>query len=402
MARSPTVRQPVSRPQPPLAVHLLWQTAPDAGTATDDLVRRIFGHLCADPVRPTQRGLGLPVRLWTSQAADAGLVAPPPAEIDLSWASRNLVVLLIDDALVSAGWDNYLDRLRDRIGQAAGNWLLPLSMTPYAAHLRLTDTLDVIDLPEEPDLRGQVAVNRIVHRAYRQMSNSRKPLRVFVSHAVRDGRDIAHAFCSHLNLHTDLQHFISQRDISGGDVFADIIVDAAADGAMLAVHTDAYASRPWCRREVLEAKRHQLPLAVLDAVTEGSPRLFPYLGNAPAVRWQPQSPITMERTVGALLDGALRRTYFPIRARQICAAHHVPPPAALCAAPPELLTALLHQYRDPAGGEAELPSAAAAPATRRRLLYPDPPLGTEETLLLHTLVPGCEPITLTALIAAGG
>lgn len=53
---------------------------------------------------------------------------------------------------------------------------------------------------------------------------------------------------------------------------------------MLAFHTDQYSSRPWCRREVLEAKRLGAHILIVDALEAGDPRSFPYGGNVPIIQ----------------------------------------------------------------------------------------------------------------------
>src|SRR6185295_282946 len=56
--------------------------------------------------------------------------------------------------------------------------------------------------------------------------------------------------------------------------------------ALVAVLTDTWSSREWCRREVLEAKLAARPLVVVDALEARVIRLFPYLGNAVTLRWR--------------------------------------------------------------------------------------------------------------------
>lgn len=53
---------------------------------------------------------------------------------------------------------------------------------------------------------------------------------------------------------------------------------------MIIFLTDDYSSREWCRKEVLEAKKAQSPIIVLDYYIDGESRLFPYLGNVRAIR----------------------------------------------------------------------------------------------------------------------
>jgi hypothetical protein len=61
--------------------------------------------------------------------------------------------------------------------------------------------------------------------------------------------------------------------------------------ALVAVLTDTWSSREWCRREVLEAKLAARPLVVVDALEARVIRLFPYLGNAvkAGMRWDSEA-----------------------------------------------------------------------------------------------------------------
>lgn len=57
------------------------------------------------------------------------------------------------------------------------------------------------------------------------------------------------------------------------------------------------SSRPWCRREVLEAKRFGAHILIVDALEGGDPRSFPYGGNVPIIRWQFRDPQVDARRV---------------------------------------------------------------------------------------------------------
>jgi hypothetical protein len=69
----------------------------------------------------------------------------------------------------------------------------------------------------------------------------------------------------------------------------------------------------------------------------------------------------------------------------LCRAHRKPPAAHVLPAPPELLTVLPHRATNP--GESLL------------LVYPDPPLGTDELALVAAVAPDLVPTTPTQLIA---
>ena len=70
----------------------------------------------------------------------------------------------------------------------------------------------------------------------------------------------------------------------------------------------------------------------------------------------------------------------------LCRLHGLDPDRQVLAYPPELLTALAFR------------SADAAADTGNLVLYPDPPLGTEELAVLAELDPNLRPVTPTALL----
>lgn len=80
------------------------------------------------------------------------------------------------------------------------------------------------------------------------------------------------------------------------------------EGVFLAINTDSYSSREWCRREVIEAKLRLVPIIVFDCVRDMVPHAMPYLGNVPVVRMDPglTGPELMdhiEMATSCLLDG---------------------------------------------------------------------------------------------------
>ncbi len=365
-------------------MHVVWRSGrPDV----DGLARAAFTHLAADPSRPNIRSPGIPVRHWSagdSTASPWGVDPPPPVALDR--AERNVVVLLVDNGLVSAGWHDYLADLVRAVSAGSGNWLLPFALTPHFARIPAVAHVDVVDLHTTPDgLREQIFLNHLTHRVCRQIGGS-APVRVFISYASRDGGDIAREVSRHLRTETDVDDFLDAHHLAGGDPFAEILDAAVAGCALLAVNTDSYSSRVWCQREFLGAKRAAMPMVVLDAITNRSARAFPYLGNVPTVRWHGDSRTVLDQLLGALLMETLTHRYFPLRVAEMCAKHGVVPPPHLLARPPELLTLL------------DLPRIAGGGALVD-LLYPDPPLGTEETQLLRKIEGSLRALTPTMLFS---
>lgn len=76
---------------------------------------------------------------------------------------------------------------------------------------------------------------------------------------------------THLNL------FFDSNTLQPGDDWARELEAKAATSAMMVLRTDRYASRDWCQREVATAKRHGMPVVVLDALdgARGKPGFVP-------------------------------------------------------------------------------------------------------------------------------
>ena len=232
-------------------------------------------------------------------------------------------------------------------------------------------------------MRESYLVNRVTHTLCRVVAGTDDPVEVFISHAKRDGVEIAETVRAYLHKGSGIGEFFDAQNLLEGTKWADQIRKAASNSVLLAIRTDEYATREWCRIEVIEAKCAGAPVIVLDALQHLEARGFPYLGNAPSVRFTEDSLEAMEHLLGVVLRETLRFRYFPARVKDLCCAYGLPDHDRVLARPPELLTVLRERERG-----SELP-----------LVYPDPPLGTDELALVTEFAPDLRMITPTALIA---
>ena len=145
-----------------------------------------------------------------------------------------------------------------------------------------------------------------------------------------------------------------------------VLDDSIQDSAVVSIYTDSYSSREWCRHEVLEAKRMNVPMLMVDCLQTVDERSFPYLGNVPVVRMDPSRACIAEigQIMGRLLDEVFKGFLWRCRIEGLRKSH---PEAHYIAHPPELI------------------SVAGLPARvregERSIVYPDPPLGEEEVQL---------------------
>ena len=166
-------------------------------------------------------------------------------------------------------------------------------------------------------------------------------------------------------------------DIPAGVSSSSVIDDSIQDGAMVAIYTDSYSSREWCRREVVEAKRKNVPMLVADCLQAGDDRAFPYLGNVPVTRVDPGSTVKVDQLVGRLLDEVFKDLLWRSRVKRLRRSY---PQVMFTARPPELilLSALPDNVHD----------------AEWTIVYPGPPLGVEETQLFADIAPGVSLHTL--------
>jgi hypothetical protein len=369
----------VEKVAPVLVTYVAWH--PHCQQAVR-FARAIFTTLCSDPEVPASRGPGVPVRFRTS-APDG----EPPPGVPFGQAQHTAVFVLADDNLVADPvWRSYSSGLAASAGPT--DLMVPVTMTVPAnlpPALAARQAIRLNGLPEAQ--QATYLLNNVMHDICRLLDPDAAQVRVFLSHAKKDGLEITTTIRRYLHEVARLDDFFDTTDVPDGARFAELLREQAGClPALLAIQTDTYASREWCRLEVLEAKRRHVPIVVLSAVQDREARSFPYMGNVPVVRWR--GPESLPFVVSALLSEVLRDRYFPRRVLEICSRHGLSPDRHVFAYPPELVTLLANRQviRTPDG-------------SRATYLYPDPPLGTEELQLLHQLDPGIDPVTPTILQA---
>jgi hypothetical protein len=371
--------EPADDDRPVLVVYVVWH--PEAAVSAD-LAGAIFRELCADPDVPARRGLGIPIRFRSSDDSKRA-----PAPIPFGAAKHTAVFVLADDKLVAdPAWRSYVEELTK--AKNASDLVVAAALTaPSNLPLGLSDG-QAIRLQEfGPEHWKDELLNNVKNDLCRLLDPEAKKVTVFLSHAKHDGLEITTAVRRHLHEHTKLDDFFDAADIPDGARFAEFITKSAGSlPVLLAVQTDGYGSREWCRLEVLEAKRRRVPIVVLTAIQVGEARSFPYIGNVPVVCWRDQS--SLPTVVGALLGEVLRSRYFPERVCAICRQRGISMDHEVFTYPPELLTVLSCRIDADAGGR-----------TVGRYVYPDPPLGVEELLLLRQFDSNVDPVTPTVLWA---
>ena len=371
-----------SRPQ--FAFYVARHTDFVLGRDLESCLRRHWG---TDPYRQIVGGGGLDVFPRHARAPSA----MPPIDWDAS--SATAVVVLMDRRFAAqAAWVDYVRTLAEEAG-ARG---FACRVFPVAMESEVLGALDGQlrtqahrwDAPVANDLdRERRLIRDLLHQFCRMLRYrmSLKPgqpptlnrylkekVRIFISYSRRDRHGEATARGIHEWVHgnSDLDTFFDVVSVPWAVDFDDVIKDAIPDCALVACYSDSYSTREWCRREIVAAKRHGIPMVIVDCLQDMDPRLFPYLGNVPVLRVDPEQEPRTEQVVAMLLDEVLRDLLWRCRVL-----HHKGAEVAFTSRKPELclLAALPESHRE-----------------RPFVVYPGPSIGAEEEKLFADINPAVQ------------
>jgi hypothetical protein len=165
---------------------------------------------------------------------------------------------------------------------------------------------------------------------------------------------------------THLEDFFDAHDLAPGSTWDAVLQENASNCAMLAIRTDLYAGREWTQREVLAAKRHDVPIVTLMALQEGEARGSFLMDHVPSVPFDRADAATsIERGLGRLVDEVLKRALWQAQAAYVTEQGFDWTPVHA----PEPVTAVkwLADHR------------ASSPDDQHAwVIHPDPPLGPAE------------------------
>ena len=360
-------------PEQPLMVHFLFH--PQSGSARE-LARHLHMQLNEDAILP---GLRIPT-MFTAATAEGG----PPAGPAFQHAKKNFVVLLADNNMVIDGaWAKYVADVWQECSARPETRYVPVQLTPKAwpidGRLRGVNFARAYGFTCE-DAQWAFATRRVVVELCRFLCNlpqqddsSIAPTTIFLSHTKIDLNvepKVTLKFVEALGRGQPVKGWVDSGDIPSGASFAEEIRKGVTEASLLVILTDNYATREWCREEVMLAKEHQRPIAIVDALTRYEVRSFPFLGNVPRIRWDgdPQSGI----------DLLLKETLRSVHTGETLARFKNGDDQVFTR-PPEF-------------------STLAGCNRSASVLYPDPPLGNGEKTRLKTMaIPTWTPLERLAL-----
>jgi hypothetical protein len=366
--------------RPLCAIYVAWHPSYAPGAL---MAKRLYQHFRRDLFTNVAGGVGLSV-LYRHVNGPTG---DRPEAIPLNDSHVAVVFLLLSEWMAAdAAWREYV---RDLLARAKNRGftaqIVPICMDSHG--LNIIGEINAVRFDtwsDPPELREVLLISRLTYDLSRQLrtyiASMEHPevateqlavflerVSVFLSHSKHDpyGQKIALAVMDYLARDSALSQFFDVRDVPGGIPFPDVLEHYVKKSAVVAIYTDSFSSREWCRREIIEAKRVDRPLVVADCIDDIDERSFPYLGNVPVVRMEPRAMERIPYVVARLLDEVFKDYLWSARLshdgrKSDAQVRYLP-------RTPELIALSGMQSA----------SSKAPPM----IVYPDPPLGAEEAQL---------------------
>ena len=382
--------------RPLLALYVAWHPAFLYGAELAEILR---AHFRRDLFGSVAGGTGLSV-LYRSDAPSGN---PVPLDIDPEGAESTAVVILADAEMAGdEDWCRYVAGLSDKAdAEGLRMRLLPVAFHRSALSVAKEQAVRYDSWSDGEQAKNEQLISELTLELCRMLRHFLahldhpgdpvktldqylEPVRIFLSHSKHNGggERIAIALRGQLHHGKGLASFFDVNDIPAGLRFDEVLLHRVRQSAVVAIHTDSYSSREWCRREIIEAKKFTVPLVVANCIGDRDERGFPYLGNVPIVRMNPDRMDRLPAVVGRILDEVLKDFLWKCRVRvantKLANVTFVP-------RPPELITLTA------------LPDETIVP--NPVLVYPDPPLSREEQRLFEIISPRVELRSMTEWLA---
>lgn len=381
-----------------LAIYVAWHPSFAGG---EQLARYLFEHYRRNLYQNVAGGTGIPVLYKSTPPASAVV----PIDVDMEEAETTALVLLVDETWANSAewvaWGRKHSGRADAMGLRA--FVFPVAVDRKA--------IDAGVVPEQAVRWDQwsgdteaVKLRRMLTalsyefcRMLRQylerlqqpsvsdedLEHYLKRVEVFVSHSKHDEHGVRIAEKIRIFVQdAGYDAFFDVINIPPGQRFDRVLLLKVKKSALVAVHTDSYSSREWCRKEMIQAKKNDVPVVVADCILDIDERGFPYMANVPIVRMDPAKIDRIDVVVGRLIDEVLKDFLWKCRVKVFEAGASTN--VAFVPRPPELIVLTALKEKTP---------------KRSVLVYPDPPIGAEELELFSTAAPDVRLLSATEFLA---
>lgn len=365
----------------PLSIYVLWHPEFKEGK---EYAKSIYNTYSGENGNVTHAKYDIPVHYRTKPYNKETF-----AKIPFSESDKNALILLVDEHMFNdTNWAAAIDDLLK--SKPKSTRILPIPFSEYAFDFNPENLNNFQFIKSDkshfcPD-KNYINNNRVikyrllesiakflfnVKEDYDTEEHSDPPIKLFISHAKDDGKDLAIQFRNHIYSNTKLKAFFDANDIADGHHFEQEIKKHIDHSAFVIFNTDIYSDREWCRKEIIIAKRYRCPIIGVIDIKKGERRSFPYSGNFPTITWDNN----FEEIINLILSQVISDKYNELYLKSIVEMYELEKKHSCLVLPkaPELFN-----YIDIENLKQENKEVKSL-----IVLYPDPPIGIEELSLLN-------------------
>lgn len=371
----------------PLSLYVVWHPANPLGLR---YAEELYNSFCRDTYSPLTRGLNIPVNF--RYLADS--TGSTPIAIDTTLSARNAIILLCDEEMFAdSSWHSYIQDLLHKEDETTR--IFPVALSGYAFSIdehrlskkQFVNLTKTIGQNEEETFQERLTQlrSRLLHDLCRfffklekvssvEKQTDEPPVKLFVSHAKADGETLAMNFRDYVQSQTKLKTFFDVNDIADAEDFEEAITRNLKNSAIVVFLSDQYSTREWCRIEVIVAKRNKSPLVVVHNLKKGEKRSFPYMGNVPTIIHKDNS---FDDIIDLALYQVLNNLFFEEKLKAEIQLYKLEDKYHTYALEnaPELFNYIdIKKLQDKKKDSKDI-----------LVIYPDPPLGTEELRVLNDI-----------------
>lgn len=385
--------------QTPLKIYVCWDTKFDDGKSYAEKLYTVLSRREDDYAGES---IGIPLYFINEPNRDIFSL--------VNNSQYSVFILLIDSKMaLNHKWEIFVDKLCELTKSNKKIKIYPVAINSMDTASHLSNNLSKINfislgnVDATPDKNSRITKKQqylcfeIVHELSRLLFNRERAssteapgiapsIKVFLSHARKDGESYVKDLNKYLSTNTSLDRFVDVYSIPKGEKFEEAINQGIDCSAFLLLCTDAYSSREWCQHEALYAKLKNRPIILVDAVKNGEPRRFPYIANMKTIHLGTNklTKEKQEQIIYELLLECLKVKYYELFLSFLLELYK---PQAVKTVifpyPPELYTLV-----------AKLGDAHDI----QTILYPEPPLNKNEIKVLKSFNSKYEYITPTYLL----
>jgi hypothetical protein len=365
----------------PLSIFVLWHPEFKEGK---EYAQNIFNTYSGENGNLTHAKYDIPVHYRTLPYNNQTF-----AEIPFSESDKNALILLVDEHMFNdSNWTGAIDKILK--SKPAKTRVFPISFSDYAFDINPEhlSPIQFIETKQKGPCSGndiesndKIIKYRLLESISKLLFNvkddydtevhSDPPIKLFISHAKKDGKDLAIQFRDYIYSTTKLKAFFDANDIADGHQFEQEIKRHIDHSAFVIFNTDEYSDREWCRKEVIIAKRYRCPIIGVMDIKKGERRSFPYSGNFPTITWNDN----FEEIINLILSQVISDKYNELFLKSIVKMYDLDVHYSCLVLPkaPELFNYIdIENFK---ANKKEVKSLI--------VLYPDPPIGIEELNLLN-------------------